>query len=112
MEEILFLVYGNHPKSKKLYADAEKVINLIREKGVVERNELAKQLNLDLSKPKDKKHFYSIVSPMFNKMLVSEHRGKEVVYRLSYDLFRVYLDGLRRKGKYYLTKEEDNDDVL
>ncbi|MCW1291556.1 MAG: hypothetical protein QXL76_00295 [Candidatus Rehaiarchaeum fermentans] len=114
MEEILFLIYGNHPKSKKLYVEAEKVINIIREKGEIERNELAKQLNLDLSKAKDKKHFYAIISPMFNKILISEHRGKDlVIYKLSYDIFRIYLDGIRRKAKYYLTKESETDnDVL
>lgn len=110
MEDILFLIYGNHPKSRKLYSDAEKVINILRERGEMDRNALAQYLGLDLTKPKDKKHFYSIVSPMFNKILVSEHRGKEIVYKLSYDLFRVYLDGIRRKAKYYLTKEEEQND--
>jgi DNA-binding transcriptional ArsR family regulator len=45
---------------------------------------------------------------MFNTILVSERRGKIVYYRLSYDLFRVYIDGIRRKAKYYLIKNADS----
>jgi hypothetical protein len=107
MDDLLFIVYGNHPKSKKLYAEAEKVINALRENGELEREKVAQLLNLDLTNKKDKKHFYTIISPMFNKILVSEHRGKTVIYRLSYDMFRIYLDNLRRKAKYYLLNEKE-----
>jgi hypothetical protein len=44
---------------------------------------------------------------MFGKILVSERRGKTVFYHLSYDMFRVYLDGIRRKAKYYLSKNDE-----
>ncbi len=108
MEELLVMIYGTHPKSKKLYAEAEKIINLIREKGSINREELANALNIDINSQNGKKHFYNLISPMFNTILVSEHRGKTVYYRLSYDLFRVYIDGIRRKAKYYLVKNEDS----
>ncbi len=109
MEELLYMIYGKHPKSMKLYPEAEKIINIIREKGSVSRDELANILNIDLNSPNGKKHFYNLVSPMFNRILVSEHKGKSVYYRLSYDLFRVYIDGIRRKAKYYLIKNAENE---
>ncbi|MCL4399200.1 hypothetical protein M1293_01655 [Candidatus Parvarchaeota archaeon] len=114
MEDLLFIIYGNHPKSKKLYIEASKVINFIKEKNEVKRDDLASFLNLDLNSQGGKKHFYNLISPMFGKMLVSEHRGKQVYYHLSYDLFRVYIDGIRRKAKYYLQKnpEPDNDEQV
>lgn len=108
MEELLYILYGTHPKSRKLYKEAEKIINLIREKGEISREELAKELGLNLDSQNGKKHFYVLVSPMFDRILVSEHRGKMVYYRLSYDLFRVYVDGIRRKAKYYLMKNADS----
>ncbi len=107
MEEILFLIYGNHPKSRRLYEPAKKVIELIKGKGAMKREEIAKELGLNLEVPAQKKHFYNIISPMFGKILVSERRGREVYYRLSYDVFRMYLDNLRRKGRYYLLGEEE-----
>jgi hypothetical protein len=109
MEELLYIIYGTHPKSRKLYSEAEKIINLIRDKGEINREELATNLGIDLNSPSGKKHFYNIISPMFNRILVSEHRGKAVYYRLSYDLFRVYIDGIRRKAKYYLLKNAETD---
>ncbi len=109
MEELLFMIYGTHPKSRKLYNEAQTIINLVREKGEISREELASALNIDLNSYNGKKHFYNLISPMFNRILVSEHRGKMVYYRLSYDLFRVYIDGIRRKAKYYLLKNADND---
>ncbi|MEM0142797.1 MAG: hypothetical protein QXL94_02405 [Candidatus Parvarchaeum sp.] len=108
MEELLVMIYGTHPKSRKLYAEAEKIINIIREKGSVSREELADALNIDINSRNGKKHFYNLISPMFDVILVSERRGKAVYYRLSYDLFRVYIDGIRRKAKYYLIKNADN----
>jgi len=107
MEEILFLVYGNHPKSKKLYEPAKKVIELLKERKAMKREEVAMELGLNLEIPAQKKHFYNIVSPMFGKILISERRGREVYYKLSYDVFRIYLDNLRRKGRYYLFGEEE-----
>jgi hypothetical protein len=107
MEEILYIIYGNHPKSKKLHAEAEKIINFIREKHSVSRDELAAFLNIDLKSQNGKKHFYNLVSPMFDRILVSEHRGKVVYYYLSYDMFRIYLDNIRRKAKYYLMKPSE-----
>ncbi|MCL4400819.1 MAG: hypothetical protein M1348_03370 [Candidatus Parvarchaeota archaeon] len=107
MEELLYLIYGNHPKSKKLHDEAAKIINYIREKNAVSREELSTFLNIDLNSQKGKKHFYNLVSPMFSKILVSEHRGKAVYYHLSYDMFRVYLDSIRRKAKYYLLKNAE-----
>jgi hypothetical protein len=114
MEDLLYVIYGNHPKSKMLYAEAEKIINLIREKGEMSRDELSAALGLDLNSQSDKKHFYNLLSPMFGVILVSEHRGRSVYYHLSYDLFRVYIDGIRRKAKYYLLKNPDNvkDDAI
>lgn len=109
MEELLYMIYGNHPKSKKLHGEAGKIINFIREKGDVSREDLATFLNIDLNSQKGKKHFYNLVSPMFSKILVSEHRGKAVFYHLSYDMFRVYLDTIRRKAKYYLMKNAEAD---
>lgn len=101
----MFLIYGNHPKSRKLFEPAKQVINLLREKGALKREEVANELKLDLNTPAHKKKFYNIISPMFGKILVSERRGREVYYKLSYDVFRVFLDNLRRKGKYYLVGE-------
>jgi hypothetical protein len=106
MKEILFLLYGNHPRSVALYPEAERVINLLKERKEISREELARELNLDLTNSAQKKHFYKIVSPMFNKIIISERRGKQVIYRISYDAFRIYLDNLRRKGRYYLIGEE------
>ncbi len=108
MEELLYILYGNHPKSKKLYTEAERIINALREKGSMSRDELSSMLGLDLNLPTNKKHFYNLISPMFNVVLVSEHHGKTVYYRLSYDMFRVYIDNIRRKAKYYLLKNTDN----
>lgn len=108
MEELLQIIYGTHPKSVKLYAEAEKIINSLREKKSISREELAASLNIDLNDPKGKKHFYNLISPMFGKILVSERNGKTVIYHLSYDLFRVYLDGIRRKSKYYLLGNSDD----
>ncbi|MCW1296790.1 MAG: hypothetical protein OH319_03865 [Candidatus Parvarchaeota archaeon] len=107
MDEILFLMFGNHPKSRKLYEEARKVIEILKERKEISREELAKLLGLDLNNPAQKKHFYNIVSPMFNKVLGSDRKGRVVYYHLSYDIFRVYLDNLRRKGRYYLTGEEE-----
>ncbi len=107
MEELLYIIYGNHPKSKSLHDEAGKIINYIREKNEVSREDLSTFLNIDLNSQKGKKHFYNLVSPMFGKILVSEHRGKAVFYHLSYDMFRVYLDGIRRKAKYYLLKNAE-----
>lgn len=107
MDELLFLLYGNHPKSGKLYPEAERAIVFIRDKKTVSREELATFLNLDINVPKDKKHFYKIVSPMFDKILASERTNKTVFYHLSYDMFRLYIDGVRRKVKYYLTNETE-----
>jgi transcription initiation factor IIE alpha subunit len=107
MEEILFLMFGNHPKSIKLYEEARKVIEILKEKKEISREELAKLLGLDLNNSTQKKHFYKIISPMFNKILSSERKGRVVYYHLSYDMFRVYLDNLRRKARYYLTGEEE-----
>jgi hypothetical protein len=116
MEELLYIIYGNHPKSKRLHDEAAKIINFIREKNDVSREELATFLNIDLNSQKGKKHFYNLVSPMFGKIMVSEHRGKAVFYHLSYDMFRVYMDGIRRKAKYYLLKnaeaEKDENDTV
>lgn len=109
MEELLYIIYGNHPKSKKLHDEAGKIINFIREKNDVSREELATFLNIDINAQKGKKHFYNLVSPMFGKVLVSERRGKSVYYHLSYDMFRVYLDSIRRKAKYYLLKNADSE---
>lgn len=103
------LIYGTHPKSTKLYPEARRVIDYLREKGSVKRNELATFLAVDLNSAAGKKHFYTIISPMFDKILVSERNGKEVYYRLSYDLFRVYIDGIRRKSKYYLLSNPDKE---
>ncbi|MCL4406824.1 MAG: hypothetical protein M1573_02105 [Candidatus Parvarchaeota archaeon] len=108
MEDLLYLIYGNHPKSKKLYAEAERIINLIKEKGEISREELSATLGLDMNSQTNKKHFYNLISPMFGVILVSERRGKTVYYHLSYDMFRVYIDGIRRKAKYYLLKNPDN----
>ncbi|MCL5009633.1 MAG: hypothetical protein M1433_01475 [Candidatus Parvarchaeota archaeon] len=108
MEEILYIIYGNHPKSKKLHGEAAKIINFIREKHSVSRDELASFLNIDLRSQNGKKHFYNLISPMFDKVLVSEHHGKTVYYHLSYDLFRVYLDNIRRKAKYYLMRQSED----
>jgi len=109
MEELLQIIYGTHPKSVKLYPEAERVINLLREKKSITREELASYLNIDLNNANGKKHFYNLISPMFGKILISERSGKMVVYHLSYDLFRVYLDGIRRKSKYYLLKNVDDE---
>ncbi len=109
MEDLLHMIYGTHPKSRKLYDDAEKIINFIRERGEVNRNDLANMLGIDLNSQNGKKHFYNLISPMFNIILISERRGKSVYYRLSYDLFRVYIDGIRRKAKYYLLKNVENE---
>lgn len=109
MEELLYMIYGTHPKSRKLYKEAETIINLVREKGEISRDELANTLGIDINSHNGKKHFYNLISPMFSKILVSEHKGKTVYYRLSYDLFRVYIDGIRRKAKYYLLSNPDNE---
>ncbi len=108
MEELMQLIYGNHPKSMKLHAEGEKIINFIREKADVSREDLANFLSIDLNSPNGKKHFYNLVSPMFSKILVSERRGKTVYYHLSYDMFRVYMDTIRRKAKYYLLKNPES----
>lgn len=107
MEELLHLIYGNHPKSKKLHEEGERIINYIRERNDVSREDLANFLGVDLNSQNGKKHFYNLVSPMFGKILVSERRGKSVFYHLSYDTFRVYIDSIRRKAKYYLMKDAD-----
>ncbi len=107
MEELLYILYGNHPKSKKLYAEGGKIINFIKEKHSVSRDELAVFLNVDINSQSGKKHFYNLLSPMFDKILVSERHGKTVYYHLSYDLFRVYLDNIRRKARYYLAPPEE-----
>jgi hypothetical protein len=109
MEELLFLIYGNHPKSKRLHSEAAKIINFIRDKDDVSREDLATFLSIDLNSQKGKKHFYNLISPMFGKILVSERKGKVVFYHLSYDMFRIYLDGIRRKAKYYLLKNAEAD---
>ena len=110
MEELLYMIYGTHPKSKKLYSEAERIINLIREKGEISREDLANNLGIDLNSPNGKKHFYNLVSPMFDRILVSDRKGKIVYYKLSYDLFRVYVDGIRRKAKYYLSNNPEKDE--
>lgn len=107
MEDLLYIIYGNHPKSKKLHDEAGKIINFTREKGSVSREELGTFLGINLNIPKNHRHFYVLISPMFGKILVSERRGKTVFYHLSYDMFRVYLDGIRRKAKYYLSKNDE-----
>ncbi|MGC8516374.1 MAG: hypothetical protein ACP5MT_00565 [Candidatus Acidifodinimicrobium sp.] len=109
MDDLLRLVYGTHPKSVRLYPEARKVIDYLREKGSVKRDELANLLGTDLNSSAGKKHFYTIISPMFDKILVSERNGKEVYYHLSYDLFRVYIDGIRRKSKYYLLSNPEKE---
>ncbi len=115
LDDVLQLIYGNHPKSKKLHAEAVRIINHIREKNEISREDLAIFLSVDLNSQNGKKHFYNLVSPMFGKILVSEHRGKAVFYHLSYDMFRVYMDGIRRRAKYYLLRsaeaeKEDQED--
>ncbi len=108
MDELLQILYGTHPKSVRLYPEAEKTINFLREKKSVSREELASFLGIDISTSNGKKHFYTLISPMFNKILVSERSGKTVLYHLSYDMFRVYIDGIRRKVKYYLTNNTED----
>lgn len=103
------MIYGTHPKSIKLYPEARKVVDRLRERGPVKREDLANFLGVDINSVSGKKHFYNIISPMFDRILVSERRGREVYYHLSYDLFRVYIDGIRRKSKYYLLPNPDQE---
>lgn len=115
-KEIFKLIYGNHPKSMNLWADAEKVFDAFTKKEVWERYELAKEIGLNFSdeiKKKDetewannKKKFYNIISPLLERLIVSSQdraQGK-VYYRVSYDKAGAWMEDIKRSLYYKFGK--------
>ncbi len=108
-EEILGMCFGTlHPKTSPLIPKARKVIEVLKEHGgEMKRDDLARELGYDLSSSAGKKRFYNVVSPLMNKLIMSGRSpdGK-ARYRLSYDAFRVWLEGLRKTVHYQLERRE------
>lgn len=104
MDELLDLVFGNHPQRQKLKPSGKRVLEELRagEKSV---QELSSSLNLDLTKSAEKKRFYTLLRPFKDKGMVSNRRAAgKAYYYLSYDGFRYYLDRMRKAGEYWLKK--------
>jgi len=95
---IMMKLYGNHPKSVKLWEPAKKVMNLFMEKEIFERADLAKELELKLDDSNDKKKFYNIISPMLDYIIVSsqDRKAGKTYYRISYDSQKAFLEGEKR----------------
>lgn len=108
-EEILGMCFGTlHPKTSPLIPKARKVIEVLKEhSGEMRRDDLASELGYDLSNSADKKRFYNVVSPLMNKLIMSSRTTDGTArYRLSYDAFRVWLEGLRKTVHYQLERKE------
>lgn len=107
-EEILGMCFGTlHPKTARLIPKAKRVIETLNEHGgEMKRDDLARELGYDLSNSADKKRFYNVVSPLMNKLLMSSRAPDgSARYRLSYDAFRVWLEGLRKTVHYQLEEK-------
>lgn len=108
-EEILGMCFGTlHPKTARLIPKARKVIEVLKEHGgEMNRDDLARELGYNLTSSADKKRFYNVVSPLMNKLIMSSRAPDgSARYRLSYDAFRVWLEGLRKTAHYQLEKRE------
>jgi len=111
-EEILAMCFGTlHPKTARLIPKAKKVIETLNEHGnEMNRDELASELGYDLSNSADKKRFYNVVSPLMNKLIMSSRaQDGSARYRLSYDAFRVWLEGMRKTVHYQLEERKQSE---
>ncbi len=113
LEWILILANKKaHPKTRSLFPLQEKAIKFIKEnKGIVEREKLAKELGLNFLEfdEKDKRfgrlmqRFYCVISPLLDFAIQSEKENKtnKTYYRLSVDTFRGKMDAIKKAGDYY-----------
>ncbi|RLE49835.1 MAG: hypothetical protein DRJ33_07900 [Candidatus Methanomethylicota archaeon] len=76
MDEILCLLYSKklHPRTRKLLPIAKKALEVLIDEREVQRERLAKLLGLNLNNPTEKKRFYAVISPLFNKLVISKRK--------------------------------------
>lgn len=73
MENVLFLVFGNHPKAATIKARAEKILRLLKGRGDwVELNDIEKELEMDRVENPSK--FYKPLSALKKWRIVDSKR--------------------------------------
>jgi DNA-binding transcriptional ArsR family regulator len=103
-ERLLELAYGNHPKTSRLKPEGLRIIQLLRD-GPKSMDELATALELDLTSPAARKHFYLLLRPLREKGMISVMKvKKKKLYHLSLDGFNVYWKEVKREAEYWLTE--------
>lgn len=75
MKDLLVWLYGRSARNAHIRDLAEKLINILREKGSMEYQELAKALGIGFDQyQKPKRTFYFIVNPLKKVQLVQDKR--------------------------------------
>ena len=99
MKNVMFLIFGNHPKANSIKERALTIIRFLKGKDWVDLNDLQKELNIDRNEKPSM--FYKPLSAMKRWRLLDSKRsvigghGKHVKYATSYKLtpdhFLVYI---------------------
>lgn len=99
MKNVMFLIFGNHPKANSIKERALKIISFLKGKDWVDLNDLQTELNIDRNEKPSM--FYKPLSAMKrwrlldSKRSVTGGRGKHVIYSTYYkftpDRFLTYL---------------------
>lgn len=98
--ELLLWIYGKSARNAHIREMAEKVIKILKEKGSMEYQELAKALGIGFDKyKKPKRTFYFVVNPLKKVQLIQEKRvypkkdskKYETHYFLTPERFRGYM---------------------
>jgi hypothetical protein len=69
---------------------------------IVERTKLAETLNLNLAEAKDNRRFYRAISPLFNKLIISERKRGYTLYHYDPLFFKYWLEKVRREAREWL----------
>lgn len=103
MEDLLILINGTvHPKRVRVFELQKKIIEIMKQEKILERAKLAEGLTLNLSQSKDNRRFYRALSPLLNKLIVSERKGGYTLYHYDPLFFKYWLEKIRREARQWL----------
>lgn len=113
IKKILYVAFGNHPRSRKEMSLAEKFLLLLKEEGPCSLSKIFEHLELNPMSKIDKARFYRIFNPLkggnaLSVQFVSCERrcSNRKEYYLTTDGFTKEWDSMRKNVKVFLQSQE------
>lgn len=110
LEHIVYICFGNHPKSKPLRDLVPLILKEFSEKQFIPAEELSGLLNLDLKNDAQRAKFYRIISPLMGqnalniRFIAGQRVAGKTEYYLAKDAFDATFDNVKKDISYSYKK--------